>query len=295
MNRVLCFGAGGQLAGQLIRLAPPEKEWVALARAQADITDAAQVAAAIETARPDLVLNGAAYNAVDRAEGDGLEAAIGINALGAGVLARACREANVPLAHFSTDFVFDGAQRIPYRETDATGPLNAYGASKLAGENLVLAASPRNFVIRVCRLFGPASAHSAPAASGFPALMLRLARERGRVRVVRGQVGAPGYTPDLARGVWQLLENSTGGLYQLCNAGEVAFDEYARSVFEMAGVSCEVESVSSEEYGAAARRPEYSVLCNEKAHDAGVTPLRYWREALREFLEEWTPAPGSGA
>jgi dTDP-4-dehydrorhamnose reductase len=114
--------------------------------------------------------------------------------------------------------------------------------------------------------------------------MLRLSRERGKVRVVNDQIGCPSYTPDLAHAVWQLLEKSDGGLFQLCNAGEVAFDEYARAVFEIAGVACEVESVTSAGYGAAARRPEYSVLDNTKAHNVGVSPLRHWKEALREYL-----------
>jgi dTDP-4-dehydrorhamnose reductase len=191
--------------------------------------------------------------------------------------------------HFSTDFVFDGTKKTPYSETDATHPLGIYAASKLAGENIALATSPKNFVIRVCRLFGPTKtdgADSSKKPSGnFPLLMLRLARERGHVRVVNDQIGTPTYTPDLARAVWQLIENADGGLFHLSNAGEVSFADYARTIFEIAHVECEVEGISSAEYGAAARRPEYSTLDNSKAHAAGVLPLRDWREALREFLE----------
>ncbi len=263
--------------------APSDVECIPLSRAEADITNAAQVAAALQAARPDLVINGAAYNLVDKAESDGLESAIHINALGAATLAHACRDINTPLLHFSTDFVFAGRSSTPYRETDATEPVNAYGATKLAGENLVLAAAPRNLVIRVCRLFGPPATHGKKA-SGFPALMLRLANERDEVGVVRGQIGSPGYTPDLARAVWQLLENSDGGLYHLSNAGEVAFDDYARAVFENAKISCRVVSLSNEEFGAAARRPEYSTLSNEKIESIGVEPLRHWKEALDEFI-----------
>ena len=283
MKKVLVFGGGGHLAGHIIRLAPSNVECVGFSRAQVDITNAPQVAAALQAARPDLVINGAAYNFVDKAESDGLESAIKINALGAATLAHACRDSDIPLLHFSTDFVFAGRGSTPYKETDATGPVNAYGASKLAGENLVLAAASRNLVIRVCRLFGP-PATPGQKASGFPSLMLRLARERDEVGVVRGQIGSPGYTPDLARAVWQLLEKSDGGLYHLSNAGEVAFDDYARAVFESAKVSCRVVSLSSEEFGAAARRPEYSTLCNEKIESVGVESLRHWREALDEFV-----------
>jgi dTDP-4-dehydrorhamnose reductase len=106
------------------------------------------------------------------------------------------------------------------------------------------------------------------------------------LRVVCDQTGTPTYTPDLARGVWQLLQHADGGLFQISNAGEVTFDEYAREVFSIAGVSCEVQSVTSEEYGAPARRPLYSTMSNAKAHACGVTPLRDWREALREFMRQ---------
>jgi dTDP-4-dehydrorhamnose reductase len=288
-QKILVAGASGQLAQALIATAPPDVEIVALTRADLNVTDEDAVFAAIEKHQPDLVFNGAAYNLVDKAESDGARAAIEINALGVANLARACREAGSTLVHFSTDFVFDGAKKTPYRETDATHPLGIYAASKLAGENITLASSPRNFAIRVCRLFGPTAidgaASSKKPAGNFPLLMLKLARERGKVRVVNDQIGTPSYTPDLARGVWQLIENAGGGLFHLSNAGEVSFADYARAIFEMAHVECEVEGISSEEYGAPARRPEYSTLDNSKAHAAGVLPLRHWREALREFLE----------
>ena len=174
-------------------------------------------------------------------------------------------------------------------ETDATNPLGIYAASKLAGENIAIAASPQNFAIRVCRLFGPSHADGAGSSKkpsgNFPLLMLRLAQTRDSVKVVSDQIGAPTYTPDLARAVWQLIQKSDGGLFHLSNAGEVSFADYARAIFEIAGVNCEVVSVTSSEYGAAARRPEYSTLSNAKAHNVGVEPLRNWKDALREFLE----------
>jgi dTDP-4-dehydrorhamnose reductase len=290
-HKALVVGANGQLAQSLIAAAPENVRIVSLARADLDISNEGAVFAAIEKHCPDLVFNGAAYNLVDKAEGAGARAAIEINALGVANLARACRSGRTPattLVHFSTDFVFDGEKKSPYLETDAAHPLGIYAASKLAGENIALAASPKNFVIRVCRLFGPtredANSSKKPAGN-FPLLMLKLARERGKVRVVNDQIGTPSYTPDLARGVWQLIENSDGGLFHLSNAGEVSFADYAHAIFKMANVECEVEGISSEEYGAAARRPEYSTLDNSKAHAAGVLPLRHWRDALREFLE----------
>ncbi|RYG68640.1 NAD(P)-dependent oxidoreductase, partial [bacterium] len=201
------------------------------------------------------------------------------------VLAAACREVGAPLVHFSTDFVLDGHSDKPYAEDDKTGPLGVYGASKLCGENVVLAASPRNFAIRVCRLFGPIGGPTQKPAGNFPLLMLKLARERGKVRVVDDQVGSPSYTPDLARGVWELLQKAEGGLFHLSNEGEVSFADYAQEIFDVAGVECEIERISTAAYGAPAPRPLYSTLSNAKAHAAGMTPLRHYREALVEFLQ----------
>ena len=292
-QKALVVGANGQLAQALIAAAPPDLEIVSLTRADLNIADEDAVFAAIEKLQPDLVFNGAAYNLVDKAETGGERDAIEVNTLGVANLARACRAGSTPsggatLVHFSTDFVFDGAKKTPYLETDATHPLGIYAASKLAGEHIAIATSPKNFVIRVCRLFGPTrdddAISSKKPAGNFPLLMLRLARERGKVRVVDDQIGTPTYTPDLARAVWQLIENADGGLFHLSNAGEVSFADYARTIFEMANVECHVEGISSEEYGADAQRPEYSTLDNSKAHAAGVTPLRNWKEALREFL-----------
>ncbi len=290
-KKALILGARGQLAGALRRAAPSGVEVVALERAELDICDEASIRITLEQYHPDVVWNGAAFNAVDRAQSlDGAREAQQINALGPTLLALACRDFGVRLVHFSTDFVFDGRKSSPYSEDDATNPLSIYGASKLGGERAVLAASPHHFAIRVQRLFGPledptsGSGSAAKPGGNFPLLMLRLARERGKVRVVDDQIGTPTYTPDLAHAAWQLLEHADGGLFHLSNAGEVGFADYAEAVFRMAGVSCEVERISSQAYGAPAARPPYSTFSNEKAHSLGVEPLRAWDEALREFL-----------
>ena len=290
VRRVLVTGANGQLARALVASAPSGTECIGLARSELEITDAAAARAVIGRLQPDAVVNGAAYNLVDRAEVDGARDALEINALGVACLGQACRDADVPLVHFSTDFVFDGEKRTPYDEDDAARPLSVYGSSKLAGENIALAASPRNLAVRVCRLFGPPSVEgegSTKKPSGnFPLLMLRLAAERDTVRVVDDQVGTPSYTPDVAQATWQLLDRAEGGLFHLSNAGEVSFADYARSVFRLAGVRCDVVGVSSEEYAAPARRPKYSTMSNQKAHDAGVGPLREWHDALAEFVAQ---------
>ena len=286
-QRVLVTGANGQLSQAIVRFAPSETQCSALSRAQLDIASREDVARVFDDFKPDIVINGAAYNLVDKAEGEGLNEALRVNALGVGVLAQACRENNARLVHFSTDFVFNGAKSSPYDEADLTRPLGVYAASKLCGENIALASSTRNLAIRVCRVFGPIEhgGSTQKPAGNFPLLMLKLGRERDKVRVVNDQIGAPSHTHDLAHGVWQLLEKSSGGLYHLSNAGEVSFADYAREIFELANVNCEVEGISTEEYNAPAHRPKYSSLNCDKAYAAGVQPLRHWRDALKEFIE----------
>ena len=287
-SRALIVGGQGALAQALKDAAPAGVACQSAARADLDICDAAAVRAWLESSRPEVVLNGAAYNAVDRAQTEGAADAIAINATGVANLAIACRDLDIPLVHFSSDFVFDGRKTSPYLETDATNPLSIYGASKLCGENIALTTSPRNLAIRVCRLFGPTTEDGSGSArkpgGNFPLLMLRLARERGSVKVVDDQIGSPSYTPDVAAGVWQLLQNEATGLFQLSNAGEVSFADYAAEIFQIAGVHCPVERIASADYGAPAARPLYSTLSNSKATANGVTPLRHWRDALEEFL-----------
>jgi dTDP-4-dehydrorhamnose reductase len=142
LNRVLVTGANGQLARAIIEQAPGATECIGITRAQLDIADREQVARALEESQPELVINGAAYNLVDKAETDGMNDALRVNALGVAALAEACKKRDVPLLHFSTDFVFDGTKRTPYTEDDAARPLGVYAASKLCGENIALAASP---------------------------------------------------------------------------------------------------------------------------------------------------------
>ena len=290
ISRAVIVGGQGSLARALKNAAPIGVECRSAARTDLDICDGAAVRAFLERARPDVVLNGAAYNAVDRAQSEGASDAIAINATGVAALATACRDLQIPLVHFSSDFVFDGRKNAPYLETDATGPLSIYGASKLCGENIALTSAPRNLVIRVCRLFGPTiedgSGSARKPGGNFPLLMLRLARERGAVKVVDDQIGSPSYTPDVARGVWQLLEHGASGLFHLSNAGEVSFADYAAEIFRLAKVNCPIERVSSAQYNAPAARPLYSTLCNDKAMAAGAMPLRHWRAALQEFLAE---------
>ena len=285
-SKALIAGGNGQLSRALAAAAPNDTQTHLLPRSELDIADENSIRAACERIQPDIIFNGAAYNLVDRAQNEGMSDCWNFNALGPSRLAQICAEREIPLVHFSTDFVFDGTKNSPYTESDCPRPLSVYGSAKLGGENAVLATQPRNYAVRVCRLFGPVGTLAADGkpAGNFPLLMLKLGRERDGVRVVSDQIGTPTYTPDLATATWQLVQNAPGGLYHLSNAGEVGFDDYARAIFEIGGINCRVESVSSAEYGAPAARPAYSTLSNEKAQSFGVAPLRHWRDALEEFL-----------
>ncbi|MEO6906588.1 MAG: dTDP-4-dehydrorhamnose reductase [Abditibacteriaceae bacterium] len=287
--KVLLTGANGQLASAIKTSAPESVEVIALTRQQLNICDAHAVRQSITHYSPDCVINGAAYNLVDKAETDEVSDAFQINAIGVAHLACLCKENAISLVHFSTDFVFDGQKRTPYVETDSAIPISVYGASKLAGENVALSASDANFVIRVCRLFGPVELKENVAGQkptgNFPLTMLKLAATHSQLRVVNDQIGSPTYTPDLAKAIWQLLEKGSGGVFHLSNSSEVAFDEYARTIFEIAKIDCEVIGINSAEYNAPAKRPSYSTLSNAKAQSFGISPLRSWREALEDYLQ----------
>ncbi|MDX2225475.1 MAG: dTDP-4-dehydrorhamnose reductase [Verrucomicrobiae bacterium] len=289
LRKVLITGGAGKLARALIQTCPEGIGVEGMDRHRLNILDPEKVRTALFSARPNLVINCASFNAVDRAETDeGREAAIDSNSVGVQVLAGVCAEYGVRVLHFSSDYVFDGDKGFPYHEGDPPNPVNFYGRTKLEGERAVIRASSKNFVVRVCRLFTPLAPGEfqgeGPVTGNFPLLMLRLARKNGRVRVVNDQVGSPSYTPDVARGVWELVRHVSGGLYHISNEGECDFASWTRELFELAGVDCPIESVSSAEYGAAARRPLYTTFENQKAYDAGVTPLRHWREAMAEML-----------
>lgn len=285
--KVLLAGAHGQLASAISRSIPENCQIIALGRQDLDICDAQNVQKVLLSHRPDLVINGAAYNLVDQAETD-QDSAFRINRNGPATLAQYCGEMAIPLLHFSTDFVFDGTQKTPYTEEDAPNPLSVYAASKLAGERAVLEKSPQNWVVRVSRVFGPITLqrHSAgkKPTGNFPLTMLRLAKTHKTLRVVNDEIGSPSYTHDLAAGIWELLEKSDGGLFHMTNAGEVSFADFARAIFEIAGTDCDVQNISAQEYGLPAKRPAYSTLDNSKIQKIGVKPLRYWREALEDYL-----------
>ena len=278
--RTLLIGGRGQLGTALrARLAG---EVIAPDRSQLDLTETAGVAAQLDQLRPDVVINAAAYNLVDRAE-DEPELAFLQNALVVRHLARAVDAIGGTLVHVSTDHVFglDGALRQPLRETDLPGPVSVYGASKLAGEGFVRSLCARHFVLRTCGLYGVAES---PGKGNFVATMLRLGRQQGEVRVVDDQHCTPTRADDLARAIVELVSGVDYGLYHVTNAGATTWCGFAREFFRLAALPVKVTPITSAEFAAKARRPAWSVLAGERIAARLSQPLPHWTAALAEYL-----------
>ena len=284
MARVLLFGKDGQLGRALAPLLAASHELIAVGRAEADFSEAdsyeSGVRSAVRDVRPDVIVNAAAYTAVDRAESEP-ELAMRVNAVSVGALGEAAAEVGARVLHYSTDYVFDGAKASPYIEQDATGPINIYGASKLAGEDALLGSGVQALVLRTSWVYAAYGAN-------FVQTMLRIGRERSEVRVVDDQVGAPTSVADLAVATAEILRKWAGerGVYHVTAAGSVSWAGFARGIFSAAGMVVEVVPIASAEYLTAARRPRNSRLdCGKVAADFGVR-LPEWRDGLRRVLAE---------
>jgi dTDP-4-dehydrorhamnose reductase len=272
--RLLVTGAAGMLGRDVVAAAGDAgHEARALARADLDITDAAAVRSAVLAARPDAVINCAAWTDVDGAETHE-EQATGVNGAGAGNLAAAAAEAGALLVHVSSDYVFDGHADEPYEEDAPTAPEGAYGRSKLAGEHAVAAAGGRSVIVRSAWVFGP---HG----KNFVDTMRRLGAERDEIAVVDDQVGCPTYTGHLAPALVEIAERGSTGVMHVTGAGFCTWFDLAEATFAETGLDCRVRPQSTAELGRPAPRPAYSVLSSTRA-DAPVLPN--WREGLRAHL-----------
>jgi dTDP-4-dehydrorhamnose reductase len=284
--RFVVFGAAGQLGRDLCPLLPGEV--VALDRSRVELTDPEAVRAVLQAEQPDVVVNCAAYNFVDRAETEP-DNAFAVNAWAVRTLAQWCGQHDRALVHFSTDHVFglEAGRATPWLERDPPGPINLYGLSKLTGEYLVRALCPRHLVIRTCGLYG----HHGSGGKGtnFVETMLRLAGQGKPLKVVADQVCTPSAAREVARGsvalLRVLLSTGTAGLFHLTNEGACSWYEFATAIFELTGLPADLTPISSAAWGARARRPMYSVLSNEAARGLGVR-LPPWREALTDYLRQ---------
>lgn len=272
--RVLVTGAAGMLGTDVVATcASRGDEVVPLAREDLDIADGPAVDAAIRGHRPDVVVNCAAWTDVDGAEEHEADATR-LNSEAAGVVAAAAAEVDASVLHPSSDYVFDGAKRSPYVESDHTGALSAYGRSKLAGETSVAVANPRHWIVRSSWLFGLAGRN-------FVDTMLQLGSQQPEVLVVSDQVGSPTYTAHLAAGIARLTEGEAYGLHHIAASGSCSWYEFAQEIFDQSGMDCRVMAATAEMIARPAPRPPYSVLGSERPD---AVPLPSWREGLTEYL-----------
>ena len=279
--KTVLIGAAGQLGRELQPLLSGDV--IALTRSDVDLSDAARLRTCLVSLRPDRVVNCAAYNLVDRAETEP-QIAFAVNAWAVRMLAEICRDLDATLVHFSTDYVFglDSNRQSPWKETDAPGPVSAYGLSKLNGEYWARMICPKHIVIRTCGLYGLWG--QGGKGGNFVETMLRVAGQGKPLRVVSDQICCPSFTLDVARASCEMIEIGRSGLFHLTNSGHCTWHEFAAEIFRLSRVTADLTPITSIEFGAAARRPAYSVLDNCAALAAGANPIRPWQEAIADYL-----------
>lgn len=273
--KILITGASGQL-GVALQQTLMRHELVALSRAELDVTKFGETSAAVNAHRPDVVINAAAYTAVDAAESDP-EGAYRLNAIAPRNLAIATEARAIPLVHVSTDYVFDGLASRPYHEFDATAPASMYGRSKLAGEQSVAAHNPRHYLVRTAWLYA-----ANPEAKNFPKTMLRQA-DKPEVRVVNDQHGSPTYAPHLAASIGRLIATGAFGTYHLAGNGGTSWFELTRRLYQLFGIKTKVRPVATSEFPRPAPRPAYSVLTTIQEPEILLPP---WETGLAEFAAQ---------
>jgi dTDP-4-dehydrorhamnose reductase len=286
VKRAALFGSRGQLGTELkTEFSKRGYEVACFERSTVDITDARAVENAVERSvaggDPAVVLNAAAYNQVDVSETEPL-AAFQVNGLAVRNLAVACRNSDAQLVHFSTDYVFDGQAGRAYREEDPPRPLGAYAVSKLAGELYARAYLDTPLIIRTSGVFGPGGMDT--ARGNFVELMLRLASQSGPIRVVEDHVASPTYAPALAARTADLVERGAHGIFHIGGGTPISWFDWARKIFEAAGLNPPLKPTNEREFRTPARRPKYSALSNSKIEALGIAPMPSLDSAIREYL-----------
>jgi dTDP-4-dehydrorhamnose reductase len=272
--RILLTGATGQVGWQLRQALAPLGEVRPLDRFGLNLADTPTLVASVRALQPAIIVNAAAYTAVDKAESE-REEAFAVNATGPRVLAEEAKRIGALLVHYSTDYVFDGEKASPYVEDDPTRPLSIYGESKLAGEQAILKSGCRHLILRTSWVYGPRGRN-------FYLTMLRLAKERPELRVVDDQVGAPTSSLEIARATATLLEKRAEGLYHMTAGGETSWCGFARAILEQARMNTPVVAIRTEDYPTPARRPRNSRLDSSKLRREHGVALAPWEEALAE-------------
>ncbi|HLC64033.1 MAG TPA: dTDP-4-dehydrorhamnose reductase [Patescibacteria group bacterium] len=270
--RIYILGANGMLGRALMKEFAAEEIMVG-DLPEVDITKFDDLKKRLESFRPEIVINAAAYTDVDGSETN-KEICNLVNGTAVGELSKICSGLNAVLVHYSTDYVFDGANELGYQENDQPAPINAYGQSKHLGEQLLQKRYRKYYLIRTAWLYGPEG-------KNFVNTIIEQSRQKSELKVVDDQFGNPTYTKDLAEATHRLLNSQTPfGIYHLTNSGSCSWHELAGEIKQLSGFDLEIKPVSSNEYQRPANRPKYSKLINTK-----LEQLRPWNEALREYLK----------
>ena len=284
--KILVTGGNGQLGRSLNKIgaAYPQHAFVFTDMPEADITHPGRMAELIKKHRPEIIVNCAAYTAVDKAESDPASARR-INAEGPRILAGLARETGIGLIHISTDYVFSGKACRPWKEDDPADPSGVYGRTKRAGEEAVLASGCRGAVIRTAWLYSEFG-------NNFVKTMLRLGRERDELQVVYDQIGSPTYATDLAHAILTVAEQGLRGceIYHYSDEGAVSWYDFARTVFDLSGIRVRINAIESAQYATPAPRPAYSVLAKDKIKTLGVR-VPWWKDSLTECLNRLQTQP----
>ena len=278
MKKVIVTGANGQLGRAINELyaGNPEYELINTDVGELDITNVDKVLEFVRGIRPYAIINCAAYTAVEACENEE-DLAFRINAIGLRNLSIASQETGAKLMHVSTDYVFDGNGHRPYLETDPVGPQGAYGRTKLAGENFVKEFCHKHYIVRTAWLYGDGK--------NFVKTMLRLAETNDKVRVVKDQVGSPTSAAELAKAIAYLLPTDNYGLFHGTCEGDCSWAQFTEEIFRLAGKNTAVEAITSEEYGAAVKRPAYSILENYMLKMTTDFMFSDWHDAIAEYLK----------
>jgi dTDP-4-dehydrorhamnose reductase len=285
--KIAVIGADGQLGTDVVKaFAANGDEVVGLTHADIELSDPSSVSARLGADRPQVIVNTAAMHHVDKCEADPAKA-FAVNGLGAKNLALAAKETGAVLMHVSTDYVFDGEKTTPYVETDAPRPLNAYGNSKLSGEYFVRVTAPKHFVLRTSAIYGKSPCR-AKGGLNFIELMLKLARERGEVRVVDDEIVSPTSTRDIARQTVTLSRSDKYGLYHATAESSCSWYAFAKEIFDMTGTKVNLIKAGPNEFPIKVPRPKYSVLENANLKKYGLNVFRTWQEGLREYFSPVT-------
>ncbi|MCL0085108.1 dTDP-4-dehydrorhamnose reductase [Thermodesulfovibrionales bacterium] len=287
--QIMLTGKNGQVGWELQRTLTPLGEVVALDRQRLDLADPDQIRARVREIKPSLIVNAAAYTAVDRAEEEP-ELATAVNGTAPGILAEEAKHLNAAIIHYSTDYVFDGTKTTPYTEEDAPNPINVYGKTKLAGEQAVQAVGVPHLILRTSWIYGLRG-------KNFLLTILRLAREREELKIVNDQIGAPTWSRTIAEVTAEILKANTSsvmdssGIYHLTASGSTSWYGFAKAILKLDSdraeqVCRQLKPILTAEYPTPARRPTHSVLSNAKLKAAFGIALPDWEQSLKLTLRE---------